>query len=127
MIFITDEAGCCAYVDANNRVCVDYKGSLYSNVAFSEGDSERDNVAVNEIAKIDNITITDTQGFSGQSENMLIRGDDGSYYYNDGDSGLVREIENLDQTYKKAVLLMDENILALGEDGYLYIIENQKF
>ncbi|MBD5547890.1 MAG: hypothetical protein HDQ97_10900 [Lachnospiraceae bacterium] len=83
-----------------------------------------DDITVNEIAKMDNITITDIQGFYGQNENMLIRTDDGSYYYNDSDSGNTREIENLDQTYEKAVLLMDGNILALGNDGYLYIIEN---
>ena len=55
---------------------------------------------------------------------VRIRTDDGSYYYNDSAFGNTREIENLDQTYKKAVLLMDGNILALGNDGYLYIIEN---
>lgn len=83
-----------------------------------------DDIIVNEIAKMDNVTITDIQGFSGQNENILIRDDGGSYYYNDGDSGNIREIENIDQTYEKAVLLMDGNILALGNDGYLYIIEN---
>ena len=53
---------------------------------------------------------------------MLIRADDGSYYYNDGVSGDIRKIEKLDQTYKKAILLMDEDIIALGNDGYFYII-----
>lgn len=83
-----------------------------------------DDITVNKIAQMDNVTITDIQGFSGQNENILIRVDDGSYYYNDSDSGNTREIENLDETYKKAVLLMDGNILALGNDGYLYVIEN---
>ncbi len=83
-----------------------------------------DDITVNKIVNMDNVTITDIQGFSGQNENILIRTDDGSYYYNDSAFGNTREIENLDQTYKKAVLLMDGNILALGNDGYLYIIEN---
>lgn len=83
-----------------------------------------DDITVNKIATMDNVTITDIQGFSGQNENIIVRVDDGSYYYNDGDSGNIRKIEIIDQTYEKAVLLMDGNILALGNDGYLYIIEN---
>lgn len=100
---------CCYVVDEDHNI-------YYVSVDFG------DDITVNEIAKVDDITVTDIQGFSGQNENMLIRADDGSYYYNDGVSGDIRKIEELDQTYKKAVLLMDEDIIALGYDGYFYII-----
>lgn len=102
---------CCYAVDEEHNI-------YYVSVDFG------DDITVNEIAKINDITVTDIQGFSGQNENMLIRADDGSYYYNDGVSGDIRKIDKLDQTYKKAVLLMDGNIIALGNDGYFYIIEN---
>lgn len=100
---------CCYAVDEDHNI-------YYVSVDFG------DDITVNEIAKVNDITVTDIQGFSGQNENMLIRADDGSYYYNDGVSGDIKKIEKLDQTYKKAVLLMDEDIIALGNDGYFYII-----
>lgn len=102
---------CCYAVDEDHNI-------YYVSVDFG------DDITVNEIAKVNDITVAGIQGFSGQNENMLIRADDGSYYYNDGVSGSVSKIEKLDQTYQKVVLLMDGNIIALGNDGYFYIIEN---
>lgn len=67
-------------------------------------------------------TIADIQGFAGTNEKMLIKTDDGSYYYNAYDG--LRKLDALDGRYKSVVLLMDETILALGTDGNLYLVEN---
>lgn len=57
---------------------------------------------------------------------MLIRTEEGAYYFYDADSLYpVRKIDALDETYKDAVLLAEGDILALGNDGYLYVIEDK--
>lgn len=214
LLYITDDAAFCAYVDMDGQVCADYKDyfseeyTTYSDVAF-EGDTERNDVAVskgifqfvltkdqelfyiknantasdyggnvqgvslgytdltdeigakvkdiynlqnytdccyavdeeqniyyvsvewgdditvNQITQFDLGTIADIQGFAGSNEEMLIRTEDGSYYYYDADSyESVKKIDALDGNYKSAVLLMEGDILALGTDGYLYVVEN---
>lgn len=214
LIYMTDDAAFCAYVDMDGQVCANYKDyfseeyTTYSDVAF-EGDAERNDVAVskgifqfvlskdqelfyiknanttsdyggnvqgvslgytdltdeigakvkdiynlqnytdccyavdeeqniyyvsvewgdeitvNQITQFDQGTIADIQGFAGTNEEMLIRTEDGSYYYYDVDSyDSVRKIDALDGNYKSAVLLMEGDILALGNDGCLYVVEN---
>ncbi len=82
-----------------------------------------DEITVSLIAKFDDGAIEDIQGTAGSGEAMLIRTSDGSYYFHDGDSDRAERIETLDSAYKNVVwLTMDENILALGNDGYLYLI-----
>ena len=105
-----DEQNCYVVDEDNNIYCVSIDWGY--------------DITVNKIAQMDNVTITDIQGFYGDNENVLIRTSDGSYYYHDGISDDISKIDNLDQTYKKAILLSDGNIIALGNDGYLYIIEN---
>ncbi|MCM1086651.1 MAG: hypothetical protein NC419_00735 [Muribaculaceae bacterium] len=83
-----------------------------------------DDLIVELITQFENGVITDIQGFAGEYENILIQTDDGSYYYSDSNGNIVR-IEELDETYQNAVLLMDNNIIALGTDGCLYLIVNQ--
>lgn len=215
LLMMTEDAAFCAYVDADNRVCVNYKDSsdsaysAYSDVVF-EGDVEGsdvtvsksifrfivtddqkllflrkgsvasdwggtvqgvslscidltdkigvrvrdiynllngaeccyvvddeqniyfasvdmgDEVSVTKITQFDLGTITDIQGFAGTSENMLIGTEDGAYYYYDDDSYVTtRKIDALDGNYKNVALLMEGDVLALGNDGYLYVVENK--
>lgn len=215
LLLVTDDAAFCAYVNTDNRVCVDYRDSsggtytTYSDVVF-EGDDERSDVAVsksifrfimtqeqellfirkgniaadyggtvqavslsyvdltdeigaqvqdiygllnnteccyvvdeeqniyyvsadmgdeitvNKITQFDLGTITDIQGFAGTNEKMLIATADGAYYYYDDNSYVTtRKIDALDGSYQSVALLMESDMLALGDDGYLYVIENK--
>lgn len=85
-----------------------------------------DNVTVEKITQFENGTIADIQGFAGKYDEMLIRTAEGAYYFCDGD-GLYPTItiDALDESYQGAVLLMDGNLLALGGDGYLYVVEDK--
>lgn len=215
LIYMTDDAVFCAYVDMDGQVCANYKDDFseeyttYSDVAF-EGDTERndvavskgifnfvltedqellyiknaniasdygrnvqgvslgytdltdkigakvrdiynlqnstyccyavdeeqniyyvsvdwgDEIAVNKVTQFELGTIADIQGFSGTNEKMLIKMEDGSYYYYDDDSYVsTRKIDALDGSYKNVVLLMEGDILALGNDGYLYVVKDK--
>ncbi len=119
---LTEEIGA-KIVDIYN--CQNYEDCCYAvdednNIYYVENSWIEDEVIVDKIILFENGRITDIQGVAGQYEDLLIRTDDGSYCYNDNDH--IQKIEGLDQTYKKAVLLMDGNVLGLGNDGYLYLV-----
>jgi len=98
---------CCYAVDEN------------SNIYYLEADFGGETTA-ERIACFENGRIADIQGFAGQNTVMLIRNADGAYFYHD-DSGM-ENLEALSSDCKKAVLLMDGSIMALGKDGWLSII-----
>lgn len=99
--------GSCYVVDEENNI-------YYVSASWHE-------VEVSLITTFDQGKITDIQGFSGRNENILIKTDDGSYYYNDYNG--INKIDTIDQDCKSVLLLMNETILTLGNDGCLYIIE----
>lgn len=104
---------CCYAVDEEQNI-------YYVSVEWG------DDIIVNKIAQFELGTITDIQGFSGMNEKMLIKTEDGSYYYYDDDSYVsTRKVDVLAGSYKNAVLLMEGDILALGNDGYLYVVEDK--
>ncbi|MCM1183302.1 MAG: hypothetical protein NC337_08010 [Roseburia sp.] len=105
-----DEEACYA-VDEDNQI-------YYIENSWLEAD-----VSTELITRFEYGNITDIQGFGGSPKDILIRTDEDSYYYHGAYDGLMK-IEALDRTYKDAVLLMDTNVLALGNDGYLYMIKN---
>lgn len=85
-----------------------------------------DDINVEKITQFEDGTITDIQGFAGTNDEMLIRTEEGAYYFYDADSLYpVRKIDALDETCKNAVLLAEGDILALGNDGYLYVVEDK--
>lgn len=85
-----------------------------------------DSPTAEKIAQFEQGTIADIQGFAGTNEEMLIKTEEGAYYFCDSDSLYpVRKVEALDGNYKNAVLLMEGDILALGNDGYLYVVEDK--
>ncbi len=107
--------------------CQNYEDSCYAvdednNIYYVENSFIEDKVTAEKITLFENGKITDVQRFSGQHEDILIRTEDGSYYYSDSSHGSIQKIESLDQTYKNAVLLMDGNVLGLGKDGCLYLV-----
>lgn len=105
--------GCCYAVDEEQNI-------YYVSVEWG------DEITVNKITQFELGTIADIQGFSGTNEKMLIKTEDGSYYYYDDDSYVsTRKIDALDGSYKNAVMLMEGDILALGNDGYLYVVEDK--
>lgn len=105
--------GCCYAVDEEQNI-------YYVSVKWG------DEITVNKITQFELGTIADIQGFSGTNEKMLIKTEDGSYYYYDDDSYVsTRKIDALDGSYKNAVMLMEGDILALGNDGYLYVVEDK--
>lgn len=85
-----------------------------------------DDISAEKITQFENGTIADIQGFAGMNDEMLIKTEEGAYYFCDSDSLYpVRKVDALDGNYKDAVLLMEGDILALGNDGYLYVIEDK--
>lgn len=108
----------------NNKECcyaVDDEQNIYYVSAENLDDSN-----VERITQFEDGTITDIQGFAGTKDEMLIKTAEGAYYFYDADSLYpVRKVDALDETYKDAVLLMEGDILALGNDGYLYVIEDK--
>lgn len=71
-------------------------------------------------------TIAEIQGFTGIHDEMLIKTAEGSYYFFDSDSLYpLKKVDALDDNYKDAALLMEGDILALGNDGYLYVVEDK--
>lgn len=110
---LQNDTSCCYVVDEEQNI-------YYMSVDMG------DEITVNEITQFELGTITDIQGFAGMNEKMLIRTEDGAYYYYSGNSYVAtRKIDALDGNYKNAVLLMEGDILALGNDGYLYVVENK--
>lgn len=101
-------ADCCYVVDEKNNI-------YFVKIGLDE-------VEVTLITRFQDGKIADMKGFTGQNEKILIRTDDGSYYYTYYDE--IKKIEAIGSNYKNAVLLADENIVALGNDGCLYLIEN---
>lgn len=95
-----------------------------NHIYYVEDSWLEDDVIVELITQFENGVITDIQGFAGEYGNILIQTEDGSYYYSDSNGNTVK-IEELDETYQDAILLMDNNIIALGTDGCLYLIVNQ--
>lgn len=108
----------------NNTECcyaVDDEQNIYYVSTENLDDSN-----VERITQFEDGTITDIQGFAGTNDEMLIKTAEGAYYFYDADSLYpVRKVDALDETYKDAVLLMEGDILALGNDGYLYVIEDK--
>ena len=85
-----------------------------------------DEITAEKITQFELGTIVDIQGFAGMNDEMLIRTEDGAYYFYDGDSLYpTRRVDALDENYKDAVLLAEGDILALGNDGYLYVVEDK--
>lgn len=108
--------------------CRNYEDSCYAvdednNIYYIENSWLEDDVTVELITRFENGSITDIQGFSGEHEDILIQADGDTYYYYDAYNGMVK-MELSGQTYKSVVLLMDGNVLALGNDGFLYMIQN---
>lgn len=84
------------------------------------------NITVEKITQFESGTIVDIKGFAGTNDEMLIKTEEGIYYFYDGDSYTqTRKIDALDGNYKNAELLMEGDILALGNDGYLYVVEDK--
>lgn len=108
----------------NNTECcyaVDEEQNIYFVSAETFGD-----MTAEKITQFADGTITDIQGFAGMYDEILIRTAEGGYYFFDSDSLYpLRKIDALDGNYKEAVLLMEGDILALGNDGYLYVIEDK--
>lgn len=126
-IDLTDEVGAKArdiYNLQNYTYCcyvVDEEQNIYY-VSVDMGDE----VTVNKITQFALGTITDIQGFAGTNEKMLIETAEDGYYYFDGNGYVdTRRIDALNGDYKDVVLLMESDILALGNDGYLYVVENK--
>lgn len=108
----------------NNTECcyaVDEEQNIYFVSAETFGD-----MTAEKITQFAEGTIADIQGFAGMNDEMLIRTAEGVFYFYDNDSLYpLKQINALDQNYKDAVLLMEGDILALGNDGYLYVIEDK--
>ncbi|MCM1105446.1 MAG: hypothetical protein NC355_00750 [Blautia sp.] len=107
--------------------CRNYEDSCYAvdednNIYYIENSWLEDDVTVELITRFENGSITDIQGFSGEHEDILIQAD-GDYYYHNTYNG-IQKIKLSGQNYKSVVLLMDGNILALGNDGFLYMVQN---
>ena len=95
------------------------------NIYYVSADGFEDST-VEKITQFENGTITDILGFSGKKEEMLIRTQEGAYYFYDGYDYISTEnVDTLNKNCKSAVLLMEGDILALGGDGYLYVVENK--
>lgn len=95
------------------------------NIYYVSADGFEDST-VEKITQFENGTITDILGFSGKKEEMLIRTQEGAYYFYDGYDYISTEnVDTLNENCKSAVLLMEGDILALGDDGYLYVVENK--
>lgn len=108
----------------NNMECcyaVDEEQNIYFVSAETFGD-----MTVEKITQFAEGTIADIQGYAGMNDEILIRTAEGGYFFFDSDSLYpLRKIDALDGNYKDAVLLMEGDILALGNDGYLYVIEDK--
>lgn len=95
------------------------------NIYYVSADGFEDS-AVEKITQFEKGTITDILGFSGKKEEMLIRTQEGAYYFYDGyDYISTGNVDAMNENCKSAVLLMEGDILALGDDGYLYVVENK--
>lgn len=95
------------------------------NIYYVSADGFEDST-VEKITQFEKGTITDILGFSGKKEEMLIRTQEGAYYFYDGyDYISTGNADALNENCKSAVLLMEGDILALGDDGYLYVVENK--
>lgn len=104
---------CCYAVDEEQNI-------YYVSMAYLEENT------VEKITQFENGTITDIQGFAGTNDKMLIQTAEGSYYFYDADSLYpLKKVDALDENHKAAVLLSEGDILALGNDGYLYVIEDR--
>ncbi len=62
-----------------------------------------DEVEVTLLTQFQDGKIADIKGFAGQNEKILIRTDNGSYYYTYYDG--IKKIEAIGSNYKSAVLL----------------------
>lgn len=104
---------CCYAVDEEQNI-------YYVSMAYLEEKT------VEKITQFENGTIAQIQGFAGTNDEMLIKTVEGSYYFFDSDSlSPLKKVDALDENYKDAALLMEGDILALGNDGYLYVIEDK--
>lgn len=124
---ITDQIGAKVtdiYNLLNNTECC-YAVDEEQNIYFVSTE-DFDGVTAEKITRFENGGIADIQGFAGTNDEMLIRTTEGAYYFCDGDSLYpIRKIDDLDSTYKDAVLLTSGDLLALGSDGYLYVVEDR--
>lgn len=110
---ILNNAECCYAVDEEQNI-------YYVSMEYLEENT------VEKLTQFENGTIVDIQGFAGTNDEMLIRTAEGAYYFCDGDSLYpTKKIDALDDTYKEAVLLSSGGLLALGNDGYLYVVEDR--
>lgn len=110
---LQNNAECCYAVDEEQNIY------FVSMIYLEEETAEK-------ITQFENGTIVDIQGFAGTNDEMLIKTAEGAYYFCDGDSLYpTRKVEALDDTFKEAVLLSSGDLLALGSDGYLYVVEDR--
>lgn len=98
----------CYAVDEENRIWY---------VGYSWLD---DGVTAEQVAQLPDGLITDVQGFSGTHETVLVGMEDGSWYYTYYDG--LQKVDGLDGSYRRALNISDESVVALGDDGYLYSV-----
>lgn len=108
----------------NNTECC-YAVDEEQNIYYVSTE-DLDDITTEKITQFELGTIAEIQGFAGMNDEILIKTQEGAYYFCDSDSLYpVRKIDALDGNYKDAALLMEGDILALGNDGYLFVVEDK--